>query len=655
MRAVARAAAAVFSLSVGALTGLAADDARADPGPAGLAHLAQAEREARRERLGEAAEWRRLVHAHPTASNGWESEPDGPAFYLSPRGRFDPEAELFATLAALYADPSRGDKHALCMFPARARFLAEVLALRGLPSPRCEARDELFARLRPRRVVFVFSSYHVDSPASAFGHVLLRIERDDRGLLRPDAPRHPLADIGVDYSADVGAENAVTYALKGLFGQFPGTFKALPYAAKVREYQDYESRDLWEYELDLTADEKRTFLEHLWELSATSFDYFYLSENCAYHVIALLDVVRPSAGLLARLGSPALPTDALRAVWEAPGLVSRVRYRPSLRTVALARLGALAPAHQALARALAAGESRDAALAALPEAARRDVLDAALDLLDLEHHELLEAPDDDTPARRQKLRLALARAAVPGESPELRLAPPPSAAPHLGHDARRVGLGVGYASAGGAFFEARARLTLHDTLDRADGLPELASVEALAVTARAYPRARSPRSVELESLTVVRFEKLAPWTAAERGLSYRLFVGGQRARDDGCASCLVARVDGGVGLAVRPEPSTVLYARADGALDAADGLWGLDRRGFRLALGPTAGARVALGARAAVLGEARLAWLPGAPAPVTASAVFEARLSLSRSVALGVFARRQLVAADLGISSLIYF
>ena len=649
MRAVARAAAVAFSLLVGALTSLAAAPARADAGPPGLAEAA---REARRARLAETSEWRRLVHAHPTASNGWESEPDGPAFYVSPRGRFDPEAELFATLAALYADPARGDKHALCKFPARARFLAEVLALRGLPSPRCEARDELFARLRPRRVVFVFSSYHVDSPASAFGHVLLRIERDDRGLLRPDAPRHPLADIGVDYSADVGSENAVTYALKGLFGQFPGTFKALPYAAKVREYQDYESRDLWEYELDLTEDEKRAFLEHLWELSGTSFDYFYLSENCAYHVIALLDVVRPSAGLLARMGSPALPTDALRAVWEAPGLVSRVRYRPSLRTVALARLGALAPAHRALARSLAAGERQDAALAALPEDARRDVLDAALDLLDLEHHELLESPDDDSPARQQKLRLAMARAAVPGESPELHLAPPPSAAPHLGHDARRVGLGVGYASAGGAFLEARARLTLHDTLDRADGLPELASVEALAVTARAYPR---PRSLELESLTVVRFEKLAPWTAAERGLSYRLFVGGARARDDGCASCLVARVDGGVGLALRPEASTVLYARADGALDAADGLWGLDRRGFRLALGPTAGARVALGARAALLGEARLAWLPGAPAPVTASAVFEARLSLSRSVALGVFARRQLVAADLGVSSLIYF
>ena len=654
MRAVARAAAAALSLSASVSAGLAPADARADVDPRPAA-LAEAERDARRGRLGETTEWRRLVLARPTATNGWESEPDGAAFYLSPRGRFDPEAELFATLAALYAEPARGDKHALCMFPARARFLAEVLALRGLPSPRCAARDDLFARLRPHRVVFVFSSHHVDSPASAFGHVLLRIERDDRGLLRPDAPRHPLADIGVDYSADVGTENAVTYALKGLFGQFPGTFKALPYAAKVREYQDYESRDLWEYELALTADEKRTFLEHLWELSGTSFDYFYLSENCAYHVIALLDVVRPSAGLLARLGSPALPTDALRAVWEAPGLVSRVRYRPSLRTVALARLGALAPAHRALARRLAVGEHDDAELAALPEAARRDVLDAALDLLDLDHKELLEAPDADTPARRQKLHLALARAAVPGDSPELHVAPPPLAAPHLGHDARRVAIGAGYASGGGAFLEARARLTLHDTLDRSDGLPALASVEALAVTARAYPRARSPRSLELESLTVVRFEKLAPWTAAERGLSYRFFVGGERARDDGCATCLVARVDGGVGVALQPEAHTVLYARADAAFDAADGLVGLDRRGFRVGLGPTAGARVGLGRRAALLGEARLAWLPGAPSPATAAAVFEARLSLSRSVALGVFARRQLVAADLGISSLIYF
>lgn len=652
MSAVARAAAVALSLAVSAA---ASGAARADVvtvRPTGVTGLAAADQEARARRLGETTEWRRLVLAHPTAANGWESEPDGPAFYLSPRGQFDPEAELLATLAALYADPSRGDKHALCMFPARARFLAETLALRGLPSPTCEARDAFFARLRPRRVVFVFSSYHVDSPASAFGHVLLRIERDDRALLRPDAPRHPLADIGIDYSADVGHENAVTYALKGLFGQFSGTFKALPYAAKVREYQDYESRDLWEYELDLTAEERRTFLEHLWELGGASFDYFYLSENCAYHIVALLDVVRPSAGLLARLSSPVLPTDALRAVWEAPGLVSRVRYRPSLRTVALARLSALAPAHRELARALAAGEPREGALAVLPVSARRDVLDASLDLIDLDYKELLEAPEDDSPARQRKLRLAMLRAALPGETPELHLAPPELAAPHLGHGARRVVVGAGYASAGGAFLEARARLTFHDTLDRADGLPELASVEALALTARAYPR---PGGVEVESLTVVRLEKLAPWSFAERGLSYRLFVGGARARDDGCASCLVARVDGGVGLALQPEAHTVLYARADGAIDAADGLVGLDRRGFRFALGPTAGVRVALGRRLALLGEARVAWLPGAPSPVTASAMFEARLSLSRTVALGVFARRQLVAADLGVSSLLYF
>ncbi len=631
--------------------------ARAEPpsaSPAG-APLEAARREASAKRLGESAEWRRLVLAHPTAANGWESEPDSAGFYLSPRGRFDPEAELFATLDALYAPPALGDKHALCMFPARARFLVDTLDPRGLPAPTCASRSAFFARMRPRKIHFVFSAYHVESPASAYGHVLLRIERDDRALLRPGAPPHALADLGIDYSADVGRENALTYALKGLFGQFPGTFKALPYAAKVREYQDYESRDLWEYELDLSPEERRTFLEHLWELGGASFDYFYLSENCAYHVLALLDVVRPGARLLERLGSPVLPANALHAVWDA-GMVSRVRYRPSIRTVVLARLRALTPSERALAIALAEGQTAGAAaeraLATLPQIARRAVLDAALDLVDLEHKELL-TDEHESPARERKYQLALLRAAVPGESPELALPPPQGAAPHLGHGTRRVALGTGFASGEGAFLEARARLNLHDLLDPPDGLPELASVEALALAVRAYPRAGR---AEVEQVTVVRLEKLAPWSAGERGASYRFFLGADRVRDHGCAgSCLVARLEGGLGLAAKPEAHTVLYGRADVGIDAADGLIGLDRRAFRFAAGPTAGVRVGLAQGAVLLGEARLAWLPGAPTPVTASAVAEARYALGTSVALGFFLRRQLLAADLGVFGFFYF
>ena len=40
--------------------------------------------------------------------------------------------------------------------------------------------------------------------------------------------RRELLDYGIDFSADVDTGNAVLYALKGLTGLFPGTFKRIP-------------------------------------------------------------------------------------------------------------------------------------------------------------------------------------------------------------------------------------------------------------------------------------------------------------------------------------------------------------------------------------------------------------------------------------------
>ena len=137
-------------------------------------------------------------------------------------------------LAALYAPASLGDSHALCKFPARVRFLGETLELGTLPKPVCAARDGFYARLRPRRVLFVFSAYHVTSPASAFGHVLLRVERDETGILREGAPEHPLADIGIDYSADGGCVDADVFLSKVLAITSPQTV-ALQYRLRFSQ------------------------------------------------------------------------------------------------------------------------------------------------------------------------------------------------------------------------------------------------------------------------------------------------------------------------------------------------------------------------------------------------------------------------------------
>lgn len=45
----------------------------------------------------------------------------------------------------------------------------------------------------------------------------------------------------------------------------------MPYYRKVKEYGDFESRDLWEYELNLTPEETRFLVSHIWEMQHVSF------------------------------------------------------------------------------------------------------------------------------------------------------------------------------------------------------------------------------------------------------------------------------------------------------------------------------------------------------------------------------------------------
>ena len=59
----------------------------------------------------------------------------------------------------------------------------------------------------------------------------------------------------------------------------------LPYFYKLREYNDFESRDLWSYELNLTQKQISFLIDHLWEMKQTLIPYYYLDENSSCFVL----------------------------------------------------------------------------------------------------------------------------------------------------------------------------------------------------------------------------------------------------------------------------------------------------------------------------------------------------------------------------------
>jgi hypothetical protein len=145
-----------------------------------IAGLLLAAAAARAEAAGPEGEpaWRKLLHY-----KGGRSRADTPAFFLSPRGRDDPAAELEATRAAM-ADPARRHpptrQHPQCAFPARHRFLRERT---GFAAPRvaCPDFEEWRDRLGARTVSLIFTSAYAENPASMFGHTLLRLDRGGGG------------------------------------------------------------------------------------------------------------------------------------------------------------------------------------------------------------------------------------------------------------------------------------------------------------------------------------------------------------------------------------------------------------------------------------------------------------------------------------------
>jgi len=598
----------------------------AGPAEADGAHLGELLERARSQRLADDGHWLRLGHWRRGLLGGLESQADGPGFFLAPGGKQDPAAELEATLRGFFGPVPADEKaqHALCAFPARLAFLSPRLAIdpARLPRVACPRLEEWWARTRAQGITLVFSSYFLNNPASAFGHTFLRLDR--RPFAAP-GERVELADQGLDYAATVDTGNAVLYAVKGLFGLFHGEWSARPYFYKVREYADFESRDLWEYELDLAPAAVAMLVAHLWELGGTWFDYYYLTENCSYHVLSALEAADPHLELLRHVGKVTLPADTVKALFANPGLVRAVHYRPSIRTQLERRLALLAREERIAARAVAAAPAAELQ-AGLGDEGRARVLDAALDLVDAQHGRAVVRGEAAALALRQAVLER--RAAIPVASPPLEVPAPSSGGPERGHGSSRALAGAGASRNDGPIAVLGWRLALHDHADPPAGFSPATQLEFLDLRLRLGSRGGG--SVRLDEAALVDAAAMAPLGLDDPRPSWRLRAGATRLRDGACGSCVAGDLEVGGGITLAAGPASLLVT-GEGVLQAAPGLSGLRGSGFRAGLGPRAALRLLAGERASLLATAAWRFWPLASPRTTLDVGVTARLHLGRA------------------------
>jgi len=294
---------------------------------------------AREAKLWENPKWIKLGH-YQKKLTGYKSSFRGP-FFLNEKGFDSPEAELLSTIQILFSDSPELEKqftrHPQCHFMARRRWLIKELGIDSQDILPCEERVQWKKNLGATSVAVIFASADISNPASSFGHTFLK-------LINPaNAKNKDLIDYGVNYAADADPEDGVFYAVRGLMGGYRGVFTMLPYHQKIREYINLEGRDLTEYHLNLTADEVDELIDHLLELDRTSAPYFFLTDNCSYEILYLLDIIRPQLQLSHKLTAWAIPADTIKIIDRHSELISERKYKKSLNTDYLAGYSRLGP------------------------------------------------------------------------------------------------------------------------------------------------------------------------------------------------------------------------------------------------------------------------------------------------------------------------
>ncbi|TWR97960.1 Lnb N-terminal periplasmic domain-containing protein [Pseudomonas saxonica] len=475
--------------------------------------------------------WISLGHYEAGKLSGWRSYVSDDKFFLAPDGAHHPDAELRATVEALYAPLSLGDKHPQCVYPARTRWLKAQLNLTDLPKADCAEFTQWFKDVAPHSTVMIFPAAYLNSPSSMFGHTLLRIDQAD-----VQSNKTALLSYAINFGAYIeGSDNSILYAWKGLAGGYPGLFALVPYQEKLSEYRSLENRDLWEYRLNLTPEETQRMVEHVWELKQVQFDYFFFDENCSYRLLELLQVARPGLQLTTQFPLTAIPTDTVKAVKEA-GLVESIEYRPSRERELLDRAKVLDPEEQQWVLQVSADQAQlqNPAFKALPKERQALIIDAAYRL------ERYRANSLERDTGRSQRSFELLRAINQNPAPELKVEKPEL--PENGHESRTWQLGAGSRD-DKAFAEYGLRMAYHDLNDNAPGFPLGAQIEILQLKLRQY----EGNKWQVQQLDLANIRSLTPRNELLKPWSWQVGGGLERVLGKHGDENLVSHVNGGAG------------------------------------------------------------------------------------------------------------
>ncbi len=483
--------------------------------------------------------WRLLLHYRQDFLGGYTSEVDDPGFFHSKEGKTDPKAELQATLAQFFSQElvGRSKQVAQCAFIARFQWLRDHLHFdeTRLPFQKCERFENWFKELNPDSITMIFPSAFMDNPASMFGHSFLRIDQQGQ------TEHTRILAYTINFAAEVPPDVGVEFVFKGIFGGYQGFFSTIPYYVKVQEYRDIENRDIWEYRLNFSPEQIHRLLMHTWEMGNAYFDYFFFKENCAYHILSLLEVADPQFHLTDQFHFWTIPADTIRLLIQREGFVQRISYRPAGSTNLKRKRASLQASERSWLHQLIQDPflASDAAFLQLPQARQTFLLDLASDYLRYKGR-TDQNMADVYKTKNQSVLLSRSQIKVPSAPFSVS---PFTLSPEQGHETARMGVGIGWRN-DELFEHIGIRAVYHDLLDPDPGYTLDSQIELGSLALRHYHRRNQFR---IEQFTLANVMSLAPIDSWFRWPSWKVTIEMNTVKTPSCDLCSNGHFNVGAG------------------------------------------------------------------------------------------------------------
>lgn len=496
--------------------------------------------------------WLALLH-YWGDDGEWLSEVEDPSFFLDVEGPRNPEREWSAARRAflLPAEEGRSGQHAQCRFPARFALMKEALGwsdgdVRHIDCPEVAAHQR---SLSAKSLSVVFASHYLNNPASAFGHTMLYLGSDsERSAM--------LADYSVSFEADIDGMSPFGYLPRGLFRGLVAGYRLAPLHERVRKYEREEQRDLWLFPLQVSQDEIDQLVRHLWELKDVTFRYGFFGGNCAQKILAVVHAVAPEYEVLPHRSPAVLPWEVARRLVEQIGLAGEPMRRPSQWSQYSRQVAELSPQEKEQLEEMVASRT-------VVEGASPATLSAALLWSEIEtpyraFRRAAETEDHGDFVWKRALwtsRIASDDASEDGLTRSVQ-----ESGPSLlqAHRPSRITLRGGYRSGSGSLLSVGARWLLHGAVDPHVGYPPVSSIEVAHVDFGVS----AAGEFFVDEATVIRIERLAPASALQSALAWKIDIGARRLAHDGESPLHIGMELGiGVGAALlRPGYSVALYS-----------------------------------------------------------------------------------------------